>query len=78
MAVCICLNRDLVVNGKPYTVALGTVHFLSGGGWWFLQGAARKDSDVKGGSPQENYILRGGHQNINEYIIYKNQSNKLS
>jgi hypothetical protein len=31
-------------------LVLGTVHFLSGGvGWWFLRGATRKNSDVKGG-----------------------------
>ena len=36
-------------------IELGTVHFLSGGGaGGFCRGATRKNSDVKGGSPQEN------------------------
>jgi hypothetical protein len=58
---------------------LGTVHFLSGGvGWWLLRGATRKNSDVKGGVTSGKFNFEGGHRNINEYIIYKNQSNKLS
>ncbi len=41
----------------PLARGLGTVHFLlGGGGWWFLRGGGgtRKNSDVRGGSPQKN------------------------
>jgi hypothetical protein len=52
-------KRPLYVNGSfKYAIkekqVKGPFIFYQEGGWWFLQGGHQKNSDVKGGSPQEN------------------------